>query len=404
MPSVQVTGLPAIEGGAPAFDRFLVFGEPVVGDAEVDAVAAVLRSGWLGTGKECASFEQEVACRVGAAHAVAVSSCTAALHAALVAAGIGPGDEVVTSTLTFVATVHAILHAGATPVLADVDPVTLDIDPASVRRRLGPATRALMPVHFGGYPCDMAELAALSAEHELFVLEDAAHALGAVRGGRPVGGAGTACFSFYPNKNITSGEGGMVTTDDAELAEHLRILRLHGLSLDAWERFRSKHAVLSDAVALGFKYNLTDLQAALGRVQLGRLDEFLAARRELASLYDSELEDVPGLRIVPRPWTSELRHAHHLYVVEVDAEDFGMHRDRLLEALRAENIGAGIHYRAVHLHPYYVELLAVPADELPVATALSGRLLSLPLSPAMTEDDVVRVAGAVHRLHRHFND
>jgi dTDP-4-amino-4,6-dideoxygalactose transaminase len=396
--AASVGDAPAIEGGRPAFDELLVFGRPLVGEAEVEAVAEVIRSTWLGTGERCAEFERAFAAAVGAEHAVAVSSCTAALHVALVAHGIGPGDEVIVPALTFVASVHAILHAGATPVLADSEPVSLNLDPDSVRGKVGPATKAILPVHFGGMPCDLDPL----AEHGLVVVEDAAHALGARAGGLAIGARGTACFSFYPNKNITTGEGGMVTTGDPELAERLHVLRLHGLSRDAWERFRSRRVVFSDAVALGFKYNLTDMQAALGLVQLERLDEFLTARRALAETYDRELEGIAGLRIVPRPWSDELRHAHHLYIVEVDSAGFGLDRDRLLEALRAENIGAGVHYRAVHLHPYYAEHLRVAPDALPVASSLSERLISLPLSPAMCEDDVVRVARAVRRIGRFY--
>jgi dTDP-4-amino-4,6-dideoxygalactose transaminase len=399
----SVAGRPAIEGGRPAFEQFLVFGKPLLGEAEVDAVAEVIRSTWLGTGERCAEFEQAFAATVGARHAVAVSSCTAALHATLVAAGIGPGDEVVTTALTFVATVHAIVHAGATPVLADVDPITLNIDPASVESLVTGRARALLPVHFGGYPCDLDALGVIAAANGLIVVEDAAHGLGGVVRGRPVGAEGHACFSFYPNKNITTGEGGMITTSDEELAARLHILRLHGLSSDAWERFRSRRLITSDALELGFKYNLTDLQAALGLVQLELLDEFMAARLALAAAYDRELEGVKGLRVVPRPWSDELRHAHHLYVVEVDADTFGLDRDGLLEALHAENIGAGIHYRAIHLHPFYAERLALPDGALPEATRLSGRLLSLPLSPAMSGEDVARVGAAIHRIKRFYS-
>lgn len=394
-------GRPAIAGGTPAFAEFLVFGKPVLGEEEVEAVAAVVRSTWIGQGDRCHEFEEAFGAIVEAEHAVSVSSCTAALHLALVGHGIGQGDEVVTSALTFVATANAILHSGATPVLADVDRETLNIDVDDVARRIGPRTRAILPVHFGGLPCPMDELRSLADEHGLVLIEDAAHALGARYGGRPIGAAGVACFSFYPNKNITTGEGGMITLADAEIADRLAILRLHGLSRDAWERFRSKHVLFSDAVALGFKYNLTDLQAALGLVQLGRLDGFLAVRRELAETYDTGLAGLPGLRSQPRPWNDDLRHAHHLYVVEVDGGTFGLDRDELLAALRAENIGAGVHYRAVHRHPYYAERLRLVDGSLPIADVLSDRLLSLPLSPAMSEADVETVCRALERIQRH---
>jgi dTDP-4-amino-4,6-dideoxygalactose transaminase len=399
---VKLDGKPAVAGGSPAFDEFLVFGKPVLGEEEIEAVADVIRSTWIGTGNRCIEFERAFADHVGAPHAVAVSSCTAALHAALVAAGVGPGDEVVTTALTFVATAHAIAHAGATPVLADVDRETLNIDVDDVKRRITSRTKAILPVHFGGLACDLAAIRQLAAEAGAVVVEDAAHAVGTLHEGRPIGASGIACFSFYPNKNITTGEGGMVTTDDAELAERLHILRLHGLSRDAWERFRSKRVVFSDAVALGFKYNLTDLQAAMGLVQLRKLDQFMAVRLELATGYDEELADIPGLEAQPRPWTATERHAHHLYVVQVDRDEFGVGRDDLLAALRAENIGAGIHYRALHTHPYYRDALGLEPADLPVATALSERVLSLPLSAAMTRDDVVRVGAAIRRIHEYY--
>jgi dTDP-4-amino-4,6-dideoxygalactose transaminase len=393
---------PAIEGGTPTFEEFLVFGKPVLGDAEIEAVADVIRSGWIGTGERCFEFEHRFAELVDAQHAIAVSSCTAGLHAALVAAGIGPGDEVITTALTFVATVHAIEHAGGKPVLADVNRETLNIDVDHVSSLLTSRTKAIVPVHFGGLACDMAALRLLADSHGIAIVEDAAHAVGAMYGGKPIGSEGIACFSFYPNKNMTTGEGGMITCSDDALADRLHILRLHGLSRDAWERFRSKRVVFSDAIARGFKYNLTDIQAALGLVQLDRLEAFLEARRELASAYDRELADLPGLRAQPRPWNDEVRHAHHLYVVEVTPEEFGLARDDLLAALRAENIGAGVHYRAVHMHPYYQDALSLSPDDLPVASLLSARVLSLPLSPAMTEQDVSRVGAALRRLHAFY--
>ncbi len=401
MPGIELSGLPAIAGGEPAFEEFLVFGKPSLGDEEIDAVTEVIRSAWIGTGERCIEFETRFAETVGAGHAVSVSSCTAALHAALVAIGVGPGDEVVTTPFTFVATLHAVVLAGATPVLADVDPETLNVAPDEVRKRIGPRTRAILPVHFGGLPTDMA-LRSIAEDSGLPLVEDAAHALGARVGGVEVGGGDAlACFSFYPNKNITTGEGGMITTADAELAERLRTLRLQGLSSDAWKRFGSPRVVLGDGIMMGFKYNLTDLAAAIGLVQLERLPAFLESRRALAALYDRELEDVPGLSVQPRPWTDELRHSHHLYIVQVDEPGFGADRDLVLNALRAENIGAGLHYRSAHLHPYYEESLGLPPEALPAAAALSQRVLSLPLAPTMDEGDVIRVAAALRRLQRH---
>jgi len=392
---------PAIAGGPPLFDELLVFGQPSLGEEEVEAVSDVIRSRWIGQGPKCAEFEQRFAELTGAAHAVSVSSCTAGMHLALTALGIGPGDEVITTSLTFVATLNAILHTGASVVLADVDPVTLDLDPRLAAEKITPQTKAIMPVHFGGHPCDLDAFRSLAGEHGLAIVEDAAHAVGAAYGGEPIGAHGIAVFSFYANKNITTAEGGMITCEDADLAERLEVLRLHGLSRDAWKRFSSKKVVYSDAIDLGFKYNLTDLQAALGLVQLRRLDEFMAIRRRVCAVFDEELAGVPGLRTPPRPWNDTVRHGHHLYIVEVDPEEFGCDRDELLEGLRAENIGAGIHYRAAHLHPYYQRTLGLPVGALPETERLSARVLSLPLSASMTEDDAARVALAVRRLHAH---
>jgi dTDP-4-amino-4,6-dideoxygalactose transaminase len=397
-----VSGKPAIAGGRPAFDELLVFGKPVFGDEEVDAVAGVIRSAWVGQGERCVEFESRFAELVEAPHAVSVSSCTAGMHLALTALGIGPGDEVVTTSLTFVATVNAILHTGATPVFADVDVNTLNIDPEQVARKLTPRTRAIVPVHFGGMPCDLDALHALADTQGAHVVEDAAHAIGAAYRGKPIGGTGIACFSFYANKNITTAEGGMITLADEGLVEQLEVLRLHGLSRDAWKRFSSKKVLYSDAIAPGFKYNLTDLQAALGLVQLDRLEGFMEARRRLACVYDEELSGVPGLRPQPRPWDDDLRHGHHLYIVEVDPASFHADRDELLVALREENIGAGIHYRAVHLHPYYRETMPVRDGELPNTERLSSRVISLPLSPGMTDDEVRAVCGAIRRIHEHY--
>lgn len=394
--------LPAIAGGEPAFEDLLVSGKPDLGEAEVEAVAEVIRSGWVGEGPRCREFELRFAELVRAQRAISVSSCTAGLHLTLSALGVGPGDEVVTTSLTFVATVNAIQHTGATPVFADVDVETLNLDPDEVAGKLTRRTRAILPVHFGGMPCDLNALRGIAADWGAALVEDAAHAIGAVYEGLPIGSKGMACFSLHASKNITSGEGGMITLEDRELAERLEVLRLHGLSANAWDRVHSKGVIRSEAIAPGFKYNLTDLQAALGLVQLGRLGEFMAVRRRLAETYDRALDGIPGLRHQPRPWNENVRHGHHLYVVEVDADGFGIDRDALVAALRAENIGAGIHYRAVHLHPYYRETMRVPSGALPNTERLSHRVLSLPLSPTMEEEDAARVADAVRRLHQFY--
>jgi dTDP-4-amino-4,6-dideoxygalactose transaminase len=389
----------ALEGGTPIRRDFLPFGRPLISEDEIAAVADVLRSGWIGMGRRTIEFETAFARYVGARHAISVSSCTAGLHAALVAAGIGPGHEVITTPLTFAATVNAILDTGASPVLVDVDPRTLDIEPAAVRRALSRRTRAILPVHFGGLACDLGGLGAIAAERNLIVLEDAAHAVGAQHGGKRVGGHGNlVAFSFYPNKNMTTIEGGMVTTDDDRLAEEIRLVRLHGLSSDAWRRFSAKEIVVSLALRGGFKYNLTDVQSVLGLGQLARIEEFLATRERYAVLYDRAMADLPvDLQVRPSAGSGH-RHALHLYVILLRLDELSVDRNMVLRALRAENVGAGLHYQAIHEHPYFAAILPHRAGDFPVAESVSERTLTLPLGPSMSEEDVEDVILAVQSV------
>ncbi len=382
----------AAEHPSPAF---LAFGVPSLGPEEEAAVLRVMRSGWIGTGPEVAAFEEEFAAAVGARHAVAVSSCTAALHLALLGAGVGPGDEVVTPTLTFVATANAILHAGARPVLVDVEPDTFNLDPEQVERALTPRTRALLPVHFAGRACDMTPLRRIAARHGLALIEDAAHAVGATYAdGRPVGGGTDACFSFYPNKNLTSCEGGMLTTRSAARARRYRRLRLHGLSNDAWKRYGSRELVRSEMQELGFKYNMTDLQAALGRVQLGRLEGFLTAREEQAACYREALGRLE--RLSGPPPDGPGRHAWHLFTVSAD----GIDRDEGLLELRRRGVGAAVHYQPVHLQPWYRRTLGHAPGRFPVAEHVGATTFSLPIGPQLGEADLARVIDALAALDR----
>jgi dTDP-4-amino-4,6-dideoxygalactose transaminase len=393
----------AIHGGRPVRAQFLPVAQPMISEDEIAEVAAVLRSGWIGMGKRTLAFEQAFADYAGAPHAVAVSSCTAALHTALVVAGIGPGDEVITTPLTFAATVNMILACGAKPVLADIDPLTLNLSPDAVARAITPRTKALMPVHFAGLPCDLDALGAVAKAHGLVIIEDAAHAVGAVYGGTRIGGHGNlACFSFYPTKNMTTVEGGMVTTTDAGLAEEMRRIRLHGLSADAWRRFGPGAAVLQEVVRLGFKYNMTDVAAALGLGQLARLESFLATREHLAARYDHELAGLPLDRPQRPGPDGEDRHALHLYVIVLRPDELSADRDRIVDALRAENIGASVHYPPIHQHTYYRQTLGYTPADLPVASSVGDRIISLPLSAAMTAEDVIDVATALRRVLEHF--
>ncbi len=380
--------------------QFLPFSRPSIGDGEIEAVTACLRSGWVTSGPRVAEFEAAFAKTVGATHAVAVSSATAGLHLALLAAGVGPGDEVITTPMTWVSTGNMILAVGAHPVFVDVDPGTLNIDPEAVSRAVGRWTRGIVPVHFAGQPVDLDPLRAIADQHGLALIEDAAHALGATYRGRPVGGGSTAAvFSFHPIKAITTGEGGMITTDDGALAERLRLLRFHGIGRDAWSRYGRRANPGYEVVQLGFKYNMTDLQAALGLVQLARLEAFIEARTSLATWYAAALGDVPAVEML-EPVSYPARHAWHLLVVRLRLEGLGVDRDAVMDALLAANIGVGLHFKALHLHRFYREQLGLPPDALPHATRASDRILSLPLFPEMTREDVRDVAIALDEVVR----
>lgn len=377
-------------------ERFLVFGAPQIGDAEIEEVVASLRSGWLGTGPKVAAFEEEFRAYRRAAHAVAVSSCTAGLHLALLASGVGPGDEVITTPLTFCATVNAIIHAGATPVLADVDPVTWNLDPARVAEAITPRTRAILPVHFAGRPCDMRALMALAEAHDLRVIEDCAHAIETEIEGETAGTFGDfGCFSFYVTKNVCTAEGGMVLARRPEDAARLKRLALHGMSQDAWRRFSDTGYRHYSVVEAGFKYNMTDLQAALGLHQLARVDANAARREAVWDQYQAALDDFPLQR--PAAVERGTRHARHLYTVLLDEEEAGLARDELLERMTAHNIGVGVHYLAIPEHPYYADRYGMRPDDTPIASAVGRRTLSLPLSAALSDEDVADVVEALRR-------
>jgi dTDP-4-amino-4,6-dideoxygalactose transaminase len=372
-------------------ENFLPLSRPSIGPAEIAAVTDCLASGWLTGGPRVAQFEEAFAAAVGAGHAVAVSSATGGLHVALLAAGIGPGDEVITTPMTWAATGNMILAVGATPVLVDVDPDTLQIDPVAVGRAVGRRTKAILPVHFAGQPADLDALRAIADRHGLALIEDAAHALGSRYRGRPIGGGTTAAvFSFHPIKAITTGEGGMVTTDDPALAERLRLLRFHGIARDAWSRYGKRGTPDYEIVALGFKYNMTDIQAALGLAQLARLEEFLEARTRIAGWYTDALARLPGVAMLASV-TYPARHAWHLLVVRLANLD----RDAVMQRLLERNIGVGLHFKALHLHGFYRDRLALHPESLPHATWASNHIVSLPLFPAMTREDVRDVAEAL---------
>ena len=383
-----------IQPSARSRESYLVFGSPQLLDAEIDEVVATLRSGWIGTGPKVARFEEEFATYIGTPHAVALGSCTAALHLALVTLGLKPGDEVIVPAMTFAATANVVVHAGATPVFADVDRSSQCLDPDDVVRRLTPRTKALIPVHFAGRSCDMASLMNIARAHDLRVVEDCAHAIETLWQGRHVGTIGdVGAFSFYVTKNVVTGEGGMLTTTDASQAARAKTLGLHGMSADAWRRFSDEGFRQYEVVEPGFKYNLTDLQAAIGLHQLARVEPNLERRNQIWARYDEAFADLPVL--VPAPQEPGTRHARHLYTLMLDLDRLSTDRDAFQAELHRRRIGTGIHYRALHLHAYYRDTHGYGRGDLPNAEWISDRTISLPLSPKLSDDDVDDVISAV---------
>ena len=378
-------------------DELLVFGAPLICEAEIEEVVACLRSGWIGTGPRVEKFENAFKAYKGAAHAVAVNSCTAALHLSMLALDLRPGDEVITTPLTFCATVNAIAHAGGTPVLADVDPATMNLDPAAVASCISERTRAILPVHFAGRPCDMEALTDLAERHQLKLIEDCAHAVESEYRGKKTGTFGDfGCFSFYVTKNVTTGEGGMVLTRREEDAARIKTLALHGMSKDAWKRFGDEGFKHYYVVSAGFKYNMVDIQAALGIHQLARVEQQWSRRQEIWDSYDKAFTDLPI--DVPAAAEPDTRHALHLYTILVDEARTGISRDAFLNAMTARKIGVGVHYLALTEHPYYQERFGWAPEQTPHATRIGRQTVSLPLSARLTDSDARDVVGAVRGI------
>jgi len=373
--------------------EFLPFSPPLIGDEEIGEVVEALRSGWITTGPRTKRFEADFASYLGAPGALALNSCTAALHTALITLGIGPGDEVITTPMTFAASVNVVEHVGARPVLVDVEPDTLNIDPARVERQLTPHTRAIIPVHFAGHPVDLEPLLELARGRDLAVLEDAAHALPARYRGRLIGsGSNPVAFSFYATKNLTTGEGGMLT-GDAEFLDRARIVSLHGMSRDAWKRYDKGGKWQYEVLLPGFKYNMPDIQAAMGLWQLRKLDGFEVRRREVVAAYTRAFQDEPALETpTARP---DVEHAWHLYVLRLRPELLRIGRDQLIEELALRNIGTSVHFIPIHLHPYYRDKYGYRPDSFPVAYSNYLRMLSLPLNLRLSDADVGDVIEAV---------
>ena len=378
-------------------NHFITFGAPAIERDEIDEVVRCLESGWIGTGPRVARFEDEFGEYKGARHTAAVSSCTAAIHLSVLAAGVGPGDEVITSALTFCATVNAIIHAGATPVLADVDFETMNIDPVDVERRITSRTKAILPVHFAGRSCDMDQLLAIARKHGLRVIEDCAHAIETEYHGRKAGTLGDfGCFSFYATKNVTTGEGGMIITRRHEDLVRIKTLALHGLSTDAWKRFSDEGYKHYLVVETGFKYNMMDLQAALGIHQLRRVERNWLRRREIWDIYNEAFADLP--LTLPAAPEAETRHAHHLYPILINENLCEINRDEFLGLMTERNIGVGVHYLSIPEHPVYQNKFGWRPEDYPAAMRIGRQTVSLPLSPKLTEPETDRVISAVRSV------
>lgn len=390
--------VPAIEGGRPVRNEFLVFGKPQIHKEDIAEVVAALKSGWWGTGPRTHKFEKRFAEYVQVNYAIALNSCTAGLHLALDVLGVGAGDEVITTPMTFVSTANVIVHHGAKPVFVDVNKETGNIDSGQIEERITDKTKVILPVHLHGRPCDMDEIMAIAQKHNLFVLEDAAHAIESSYRGQKVGSIGDiTAFSFYATKNIATGEGGMITTQNKLWAEEMKVKGLHGISKDAWARYSNLGFQPYEAVYPGYKYNMMDIQSALGLGQLARVEENWGIRNRHWAIYNKGLAEMPEL-ILPAPDEVNTRHARHIYAILIRLESFKINRNQFIDVLKAENIGAGVHFTALHLHRWYQETFGFKIGDFPNAEFISERTISLPLSPALTKRDITDVIEAVKKI------
>ena len=375
-------------------EEFLPYAQPSLTHRELEEVLEAVRSLWWSRGEKCQRFEEEFAQKVGARYAVSMNSCTAALEVALCAYGVSPGDEVITTPMTFCSTANVALHLGARPIFCDIDPQTGLIDPAGIEPLITDKTRAILPVHYGGQPCDLKEIYAIADKNGLVVIEDAAHAAGAFYHGEPIGNCrDAAAFSFYATKNLATGEGGMLTTNDPEVAEKARVLSLHGMDKNAYNRYQEGGSHLYDVVYPGYKFNMGELAAALGLAQLERLDQMQATRRRYATLYEEGFASIPGIKTLRQ--LPERENAWHLFVIQVDPREFGMDREGLIRFLTGKKIGTSVHFKPVHTMTYYEEHLPQNAVPLPHAEAFYQTIISLPLYPSMGEEDVQYVIESV---------
>ncbi len=377
--------------------EFLPYALPMIEEEEINEVVDTLRSNWITKGPKTARFERLFAENLGVKHAIAMNSATAALHVGIIAAGVGEGDEVITTPMTFAASANIIIHAGATPVFVDIDKRTMNIDPERIREKITPKTKAIIPVHIAGQACDMDAIMKIAKEHNLFVLEDAAHAVYTQYKGRNIGTIGhAAAFSFYATKNLVTAEGGMLTTNDDGVAEKARVISLHGMSKNAWNRYSAAGSWFYEILYPGFKYNMTDIQASLGIHQLAKLERFQKIREQYAQMYNEAFSQMPEINapyVVPGS-----RHAWHLYIIQLQLELLDIDRAQFIEELKQENIGTSVHFIPVHLHPYYRDRFGYKRGDFPNAEYVYDRIITLPLYPKMTRQDAEDVISAVKRI------
>ena len=388
---------PAIEGGKPVRDDFLVFGSPKIEEPEINEVLSTIKSGWLGTGPKTHKFEEMFKEYKNVNYALALNSCTAALHLACIVSGLKPRDEVITTPMTFCATSNVIVHTGAVPVFVDVEKDTMNINPKEIEKYITQKTKAIIIVHFTGRPCDMDTIMEIKKRYNLTIIEDCAHAVEATYHGEPLGTFGDfGCFSFYVTKNIVTGEGGMLITNNKESDKQARVLSLHGMSKDAWARFGSEGYKHYQVMYPGFKYNMTDIQASLGIHQLGRAEKYWKRRLEIWNKYNEAFSDLPCF--TPTPFEKDTRHGLHLYTLLLDIDKLKVDRDFILQALTKENIGVGVHYISLHLQQFYQQTYGYHRGDFPNAEWISDRTISLPLSAKLTDEDVEDVIDAVRRV------
>lgn len=381
----------------PKSKKYIVFGSPYIGKEEISEMVKTLQSGWIGTGPKTAKFEQKVSRYVGAKYGLALNSCTAGLHLSLLVCNIRPGDEVITTPLTFCATINTIIHCSATPVFVDVDRETMNIDPAKIEKAITKKTKAIIPVHLAGRPCEMDAIMRIAKKHNLFVIEDAAQALGSKYKGKKIGSiSDLTCFSFYVTKNIITGEGGMVATNNKNFANKIKIYALHGMSKDAWKRYSDNGYKHYQVVYPGYKYNMTDMQASLGIHQLNRIEKFDKKRQKIWNLYNAAFKELPIE--LPAPFGEDIHHNKHLYTLLIDKKKCGISRDAFIQELHRRGIGTGVHFIPIHLHQYYRERFGYKPGDYPNAEYIGERTVSLPLSAKMTQSEINRVIKAVKEV------